>query len=172
MAKRNGTTPGKKGPTVEHMVGKFPRYANPKIWQLFDYWKSIHPKKGLPGRQHFEPLDIPILLPNIFLADVIGSNEFKFRIIGTRLDEFFCGNFTGERVISAFKKGYDSQTYLDMCEIVQDGQLRWRKGLATFVENREHVTTERIFLPLAFDGATVDMILGFLLAKIGDSNFC
>ncbi|MGD1876654.1 MAG: hypothetical protein ACFB13_04040 [Kiloniellaceae bacterium] len=56
-----------------------PKGAAPKIKALFDYWQSIHPaarpggsgdEASLPGRQHLDPIDIPELLPNIWMIDV------------------------------------------------------------------------------------------------------
>jgi hypothetical protein len=34
---------------------------NPKVLRFLDYWLSLKPAEGLPGRQHFDPLDIPDL---------------------------------------------------------------------------------------------------------------
>jgi hypothetical protein len=156
-------------------TGTVPQDCHPKIRRLFEYWRSIHPAAGLPGRQHFDPLDVPLLLPSILLADVAGragaEPEFTFRLMGTQLEVFFGGNFTGRPFVSAFIKARQSQTYIDMCRILEDRQPRWRRGLASFVQNREHITTERLFLPLARDGATVDIILGMILAKVGDGTF-
>jgi hypothetical protein len=159
-------------------TGTVPHDCHPKIRRLFEYWRSIHPAAGLPGRQHFDPLDIPGLLPNLLLADVAdgagappGSTDFTFRLMGTQLEAFFGGNFTGKPFVSAFIKARQSQTYIDMCRILEDRRPRWRRGLASFVRNREHITTERLFLPLARDGAAVDIILGVILAKVGDGAF-
>ena len=74
---------------AEHFVGMIPSHAHQKTKDLFEYWTSLHGRGGLPGRRHFDPVHIPLLLPNIFLADVSSSNEFVFRLVGTRLDEFF-----------------------------------------------------------------------------------
>jgi hypothetical protein len=68
--------------------------------------------------------------------------------MGTHLKFFFGGNFTGKPFVSAFIRGRQSQTYIDMCSILQDRQPPPRRGLASFVQNREHITTERLFLPL------------------------
>ena len=38
---------------------------HPKTRRVHDYWREIHPGKNLPGRQHFDPLDIPDLMPQI-----------------------------------------------------------------------------------------------------------
>jgi len=39
--------------------------------ELFEYWRSIFPETGWPGRQHFDPVDIPLLLGMCFLVDIV-----------------------------------------------------------------------------------------------------
>ena len=157
---------------TETAIGDLPEGCNCKIRQLFDYWRSIHPADGLPTRRHFDPMAVPALLPNICLiAAPTPSDDFIFRLMGTRLEIFFGGNFTGKPFVSAYIKNHKSQAYVDMCAILQDRLARWRRGPAGLVENREHVTIERVFLPLAEDGVTVNIILGLLLARIGDTDF-
>jgi hypothetical protein len=156
----------------ETVAGGVPCGCHPKIRRLHDYWLSIRPPSGLPGRQHFDPLEIPSLLRNIVLIDAPAPpGDLVFRLMGTQLEVFFGGNFTGRPLTSAYKKNRASRAYRDVSAIIQDSLPRWRRGPASFVDNREHVTTERLYVPLAADGATVDMILGILLAKVGDEPF-
>src|SRR3546814_6108920 len=67
-----------------------PEDAAPKIKALYDYWQSIRPNDlALPGRRHFDPLDIPELLPNIQMLDVKRDPlRFRFRLIGTEIVRF------------------------------------------------------------------------------------
>lgn len=153
-------------------IGNVPSDCHPKVRRLVDYWLSIHPPSGLPGRRHFDPMDIPLLLPNICLVDVpTPSADFSFRLMGSRVETFFGGNFTGKPFVSAYIKNHRSQAYLDMCGILEDRIPRWRRGAAGLVENREHVEIERVFLPLGEDGRTVSIILGLILTKLGDAEY-
>src|SRR5258708_20399092 len=36
---------------------------HPHLKRLYEYWKSIHPPRGLPGRQEFDPSAVLVLLP-------------------------------------------------------------------------------------------------------------
>ena len=156
----------------ETATGDVPDNCHPKIRRIYDYWLSIHPAADLPGRQHFDPLDVPLLLPNLCLIDApTPSTDFTFRLMGTRLENFYGGDFTGKPFVSAYVKARQSRSFIDLCATQHDGLPRWRRGPAAFVQNREHVTIERVFLPLAGDGVTVDLILGLLLAKMGDTDF-
>ena len=41
-----------------------PNDANDSVRTLFEYWMSMSPDGRLPGRRHFDPTDVPFLLPN------------------------------------------------------------------------------------------------------------
>lgn len=134
-----------------------------------DHWLSNRPTCGLPGRRHFDPVAVPSLPPNIMLVEAPPpSAELTFCLVGTQLKVFLGANFTGKPVISAYQKSENSRAYIDMRAVMEDGLPRWRRNPATFVENREHVMVERLYVPVAEDGVKVDMILGLLLARIGD----
>lgn len=153
-------------------VGNIATDCHPKIRDIVGYWLLIHPKTGLPGRQHFDPVDVPRLLGNICLVDVpTQSTDFSFRLMGTRVADYYGSDYTGKPVASAYVKHQESQAYIDLRMVVETARPRWRRGPSAFVQNREHVVIERVFLPLASDGQAVDIILGLLLAKIGGQDF-
>jgi hypothetical protein len=156
----------------EQFVGILPEGCHPKSRQIHEYWRSIHPAVGLPGRRHFDPVDIPRLLPNICLIDVPGpQDDFTFRLMGTRLVEFYGADYTGKPFVSAYMKAAESQAYNDLCATWADCLPRWRRGQASFVRNREFVIIERLYLPFANDGTTVNLVLALLLAKYGTRDF-
>jgi hypothetical protein len=153
-------------------IGNVDNDCHPKVRELVDYWLSIHPSEGLPGRRHFDPVDIPGLLPNICLIDVpTRSTDFSFRLMGTRMVDYYGSDFTGKPFESAYVKHQESQAYIDLCKVVATRLPRWRRGPSAFVKNREHVIVERVFVPLAEDGWTVNIVLALLLAKFGGADF-
>ncbi|HEX3497840.1 MAG TPA: PAS domain-containing protein, partial [Stellaceae bacterium] len=69
---------------------------NPRIAQFFDYWLSIKPGNGLPGRQHFDPLDIPLLMPRVWMLDVLRAPlRYRYRLAGTKEVETLQREVTG-----------------------------------------------------------------------------
>lgn len=163
---------GAKDVVPDSHVGAPPADCDPKIRRIFDHWKSIHPAAGLPGRQHFDPLDVPSLLPNILLIDVpTETSGFAFRLMGTAVEYFFGGNLQGTPLVDAYTARHESPAHRDVCGVVADHMPRWWKGRARYVRNRDHVVAERIHLPLATDGKTVDLILGLLVANTQFRNF-
>lgn len=134
---------------------------HPKIRALVEYWQTIHPDTGLPGRHHFEPLDIPALLPNIWLVDVERNPKLRlrYRLVGTSVARAFERDSTGRYLDEVHSDFLDSHIWLYMKSVVQDGTPGWRSGTPRFWHLREFLSLERIYLPLASDGREVDMIL-------------
>src|SRR5215813_216703 len=70
---------------------------HPKIARVLAYWRAIHPAAGvLPGRQHFDPMAIPDVLPGIWLLDVEREPlRLRYRLAGTRIVESIGREVTG-----------------------------------------------------------------------------
>ena len=135
---------------------------HPKVRQLYDYWTSIHPASGrLPGRAHFDPMRVPRLLPHLVLVDVEGRPpRFRYRLIGTRMVEALGANFTGQWLDEAHASDDGSPKFPRYSGVVTSGVPDWRRGKPLFASYIEKCTElERLFLPLAANGADIDMIL-------------
>lgn len=132
-----------------------------KIRAVTEYWLAISPAGRLPGRQHFEPLDIPSLLPNVWLVDVerMPDIRLRYRLIGTSVARAFDHDPTGEYLEYTHPAARDQGHRMYLREVVQSRQPAWRVGRPTLWHLQEHLRLERIYLPLANDGETVDMVL-------------
>lgn len=55
-----------------------------RLHQLHAYWKSRCRDRQMPSRSDIDPIDVPTLLPCIFLVDVLNDpRDFRFRLAGT-----------------------------------------------------------------------------------------
>jgi hypothetical protein len=136
------------------------------IRRLYDYWRAIAPAGRLPGRIHFDPLDIATLLPRIWLLEVHRGPQFsqglryRFRVVGTFIAQFQKSDPTGQWYDEAFP-GRPIEGVMERFGIAaQEGVPVWRRGPARVAPGADWRTIETITLPLASDGVTVDMILG------------
>jgi hypothetical protein len=136
---------------------------HPDIRRLYDYWRAIAPAGRLPGRIHFDPLDIPGLLARIWLLEVHRAAQglrFRFRVAGTFIAQFQGFDPTGQWYDEAFA-GRPIAGVLERFGIAaEEGVPVWRRGPATVAPQAEWRTIETLVLPLASDGTMVDMILG------------
>lgn len=141
---------------TESKTSQIPDTCHPKVKKLVEYWRSIHPGKGLPGRQHFDPGDVPSLLSNIWLVDVFHEPlRFRFRLLGTRIVEYAGEDNTGKWIHERWP-GFDLNVYR---QVVDTKQPNWSRGPSKFRPEKDYYELERVRLPLASDGETVDMIL-------------
>lgn len=134
-----------------------PDGCHPKIAALLDYWRSRHQGTNLPGRQHIDPAAIPSLLPNLWLVDVVHDPlRFRMRLIGTRVVAYAGEDNTGCWIDEKWP-GYDDRPFR---QVVESRMPSWWRGPSQLRPEKTYVELERIRLPLAGIGTTVDMLLG------------
>jgi hypothetical protein len=135
---------------------------NPQITEFFDYWLSICPPGALPGRQHFDPLHIAKLMARVWMLDVVrgpSGPRFRYRLVGTKEVETLQREVTGRWLdethphLLETRDGF--QRFIFMAE---NGRPTYRKGQVTFSHHKDHRIVENCMVPLARDGASVDMI--------------
>jgi hypothetical protein len=132
-----------------------------KVRRLYDTWLAIHPPRGLPGRQHFDPLAIHDLLPNLWLLDVQRAPfRLRYRLAGTKITERLGREVTGLWLDEAHPHLASDPGYFKRYRtVVFDATPSWRRGRPMFRQDEHVAELENLILPLAADGETVDMLL-------------
>src|SRR4051812_36601152 len=107
-----------------------PATAHPKTIRLYEYWREKAPRPGvLPGRQHIDPTEIPTLLDNIWLLDVVGeARRFRFRLIGDAMHRKGIPGRPGEFVDQFFRAGIADERLAALHAIAATGQPSWARG--------------------------------------------
>ncbi len=133
---------------------------HPKLQRFYQYWRQIHPSQGLPGRRHFDPLAIPDLLPGIWLLDVQREPfRIRYRLVGTRVVDAIGREVTGMWVDEAHPHLATDLSYFGRYRTVAETKIpSRRRGRAKAWMPQDHREIENLAVPLASDGATVDMI--------------
>ena len=134
-----------------------PQACHPKVRQIVEYWDSKRPAPDvLPGRQHLDPVDIPDLLSNVWLIDVTRDPlRFRFRLLGTAVVEYAGEDNTGKWFDEALPN-FDPGVFID---VVETHEPTWTRSASRMRPYKEYRELERVRMPLARDGKTVDMIL-------------
>jgi hypothetical protein len=133
------------------------------IATILRYWREVRPGAGLfPGRQHFDPAAVTKLLPWVRLYDVFRDPlRFRYRVIGTELVRHLGRDPTGTWFGDDVPDAAQSKAYRDLVFVASGNGLSYHRGYPVFTkEHKDHLTAERILLPLAKNGRDVDMILG------------
>jgi len=139
-----------------------------KLRRLYDYWRSRYRGGRLPSRHDIDPLDIPDLLPNLFLLDVVGDAEdFVFRLAGTLVEDAFSMPLRGRSIAEIQRAAGTPIPVAQHIEVARGGGPRYREG-SVLVAGRDHWRTHRLLLPLSSDGRAVDVLIGGAVFRIGN----
>jgi hypothetical protein len=138
-----------------------PAMAHPKTIRLYEYWRQKAPLPGmLPGRRHIDPTEIPLLLDNIWLLDVVGEpRRFRYRLIGDAMYRKGIPGRPGEFVDQFFSAGTADERLAALHAVVTTRHPSWARGAPQLAHETQIFEIERIILPLAADGHLVDILL-------------
>lgn len=140
--------------------------------ELFGYWAALRaraPRSGaasgrLPGRPDIHPRDFKRHLPTVSLIDVKhgwdGTRDYRLRLAGTDLYRVYGQEITGKGLSEVFRGDAEAYWRTELDKVVETRKpaagvhsLSWRGA--------EHLSVLWLRLPLASDGARVDMIMGY-----------
>jgi hypothetical protein len=140
-----------------------PHLAQPTLAFLRDYWAGKRRGERLPGREDIDPLEMKDHLGWIVLADVLpGMADFRYRLIGTRISQYFLQDCTGKTLTETFSPlGPVAVKAILACyrKVARDRVPLRLFGSAGWL-GKDFLDFDNILLPLARDGVNVDMILG------------
>lgn len=137
---------------------------DPRIASFLDYYLKIHPKTRIPARSEFDPFQIPSALPGMTLVDVERNPyRFKYRVMGGNVTYNMEFEGTG-RYLDELVPGVELQyPHLDRVTVVESGHPVYRQGQASVSFKSDFADLERVHLPFASDGKTVDMVLSMFV---------
>ncbi|HLZ67528.1 MAG TPA: PAS domain-containing protein [Aliidongia sp.] len=149
------------GPWSGHQIPEDRSDWHGFVAQCHDYWRRIAPPSRLPGRQHVWPGDMLPFLPHVWLLDVARAPlRFRYRLIGTAEVRVLGADLTGRWLDEVHGDTWDEPSVSDRLRFMAEtGRPTWSRSPVLWGPDRSHQIIENCLLPLAADGATVDMIL-------------
>jgi len=130
--------------------------------ELFAYWASLRHGARLPGRRDLDPGGMKRLLPTVSLIDVARRDplDYRIRLAGTGLYGVYGGEITGKALGDIYASSAADYWRVELAKVISGRRpcvgvhnLAWRGA--------SHLSILWLRLPLAADGAEVDMILGY-----------
>ena len=141
-----------------------PVITTPQLRTLAELWASKRRDDAIPCRSDFSDDDLRPWFGNLLMVDVVdGTHKFRFRLMGTSLVDAACRELTGKFFDEADISGYEPDVLDDYAGVLQTRApvcktRRYSPAPGTFMEHWR--IYERLLLPLATDGSTIDRILG------------
>jgi hypothetical protein len=139
-----------------------PKLANPTLAFLRSYWESKRHGRAMPSRADIDPLEMKEHLGWIILADVLADYaDFRFRLVGTRVTDYFGRDITGKTLSESYAAyGPAAQK---MALAVYRKVARDRVVLRTFGNagwlGQDFLEFDQLFLPLSEDGVRANMVM-------------
>lgn len=127
------------------------------------YWDVKRGQRRMPGRRDIDPKEIKSLLPQVLLVDVLdGGNDFRYRLLGSKLRPYFPDEVTG-KIMSEALAPFGAQTAGATLSVyrsvaIERTPLRIMGPGETFAQASKFF--EAILLPLGDDENTANMIFG------------
>jgi len=138
------------------------RFAHPTCVFLRNYWETRRGDRAMPSRGDISPAQLKSHLGWVMILEVLpGAREFRYRLIGTLVTQYFLNDATGKTVKEAFAEngeqvaksvnGIFRKVARDKVIMRTAGDANWlAEGMEEF---------EAIYLPLSDDGVDVSHIL-------------
>jgi hypothetical protein len=135
---------------------------HPTLAFLRDYWERKRGGRSMPSRADIKPSELKDHLGWIIMVDVLpDAADFRYRLIGTLVTQYFGGDATGKTVSEAWapqgEEGVQGTLaifrYIVEKKVVlrAHGDTDWNTiGLENF---------DCLYLPLSDDGETVNVVL-------------
>lgn len=132
--------------------------AGGPLHRLHAYWRARCREGRLPGRADIDPVELRFAMGSMILIDVLREPlRFRYRLTGTLLARFLKHDMTGKLLDAHPDPTFRAEAAKLWTELVDTARpMAFRRD--TIMDNRLR-RYDVLMLPLAADGATVDMIL-------------
>jgi hypothetical protein len=134
----------------------------PVLRFLKDYWERKRGDRPMPSRADIRPSEMKEHLGWVILVDVFPDfSNFRYRMIGSRVTQYFLGDSTGKTVSEAFADAPEGAVGGALAvhrKCARDAVVLRSHGGAGWL-GRSFLDFDAIYLPLSDDGTNVNMIL-------------
>src|SRR5579864_2837401 len=131
-----------------------------RLRQAHDYWRGKAAGRAMPRRADIDPTEIPKLLPDVMLVDVLPQGRYRYRLIGTENAQAHGMNATG-RYLDEVLPGPEYKAHVIA---LYDESVASRRALYSeclFMAPQQRAPerhTKVLFMPLAEDSDNVNMV--------------
>lgn len=134
---------------------------------LYGYWDRLRGSRKVPARSEIDPVDIPPLLPHIYLIDIEGGDDLSFRVrlMGTHLVQVFAKDYAGHLLREIDLDDHMQLILAEYKEVAETMEPLCSRH--NFINHAGRpFDYERLLLPLSADGEVVNHLFGGMTFKL------
>jgi hypothetical protein len=133
-----------------------PEIAHPRLRALLAFWSARRGERAMPACDALDPLALWQWLGHLMLVEAASGGEFRYRVYGTGLAEYYGRDLTGKTTASLRPdvRQLVCGEYEAVCRTA-------RPLLVTHVRRVRYqpLPVEKLILPFSTDGHGVDRLL-------------
>lgn len=145
-------------PSGDCRVSSIAQYMGPVARQLLDAWSALPKRQLVPDRQSFDPMAIARILPVISLLERAGEGEWRFRLIGTALEQRWGRRLTGLDYFTIASAEAAAVVRREFAGVVERPCASWSIRCVEYDSGR-HAGLEALHLPLRARDGSLSLIL-------------
>jgi hypothetical protein len=149
---------------------------DPRLFELYGYWRSRRGDRFAPARGDVDPADIPRLLPHLLLIEIFGR-RYRYRLVGTEVEQHFGCAMQGRHVDELMRGEYLGYISSLFERLIAERAPVYTESAYSPANGRQpggddFLRTKRQMLPLSSAGESVDMVLAgqVFFAKRGTAD--
>lgn len=127
--------------------------------ELYRYWDIIRAGRAAPRRFEIEPSDIAEILPETFILEFAGHQDYRYRLAGTRICDQFVSEFRGRDFLSDWS-GADRITMFRRLRLIRERAAVLSFDFEAFDPQGRSARFEAVILPLYHAAGRIDRLLG------------
>ena len=142
------------------------------VW-LHDYWQARRAAGALPARWDIDPTEFPAkILPRLAIIAVEPGAvvQYRYRLAGTEIVSRAGRDPTGKTFEDLYQGDYLAGAHALYEELRQSAEPHFSQRLYPIGDNESFLRYDRLILPLAADGRTVDQFL-LLIVVVEQGGF-
>ena len=136
-----------------------PPTVSPRLNELHRYWRERRGKRSLPSRGDIRPADIVPMLRHVFLVDVEGKDDFRFRLAGSHFTENAGLPMTGSSIDLVFPELFCREVREAWSHCARQSTTILGRG-RFWIPERDFLNWEGVVLPLSEPDQPVNMLFG------------
>jgi len=126
--------------------------------ELLTCWSRLPVKGCVPDRKSFDPMAIARILPVVSVIERIGSDEWRFRLVGTEIERRWGRNLSGCDVLDAVSPEAAKIMRREFTDIARWPCGSWSQRRVEFLSGRVGAV-ETLRLPLRASNGAISLIL-------------